>query len=126
MLPRKGRLQAGSDYQRVYRKGRSYKEDTVILQALIRKGEAAMAVPHPRIGFIVSRKQGKAAVRNRIRRRIQEAVRMRMDIISLQPVDLIFIGRASMYLSSWNEVQSTIDHLLIRAGLILYQEQPES
>ena len=38
----------------------------------------------PRIGFTVPRAIGKAVVRNRIRRRVREAVRLHLDLLSPQ------------------------------------------
>ncbi len=41
-------------------------------------------VEGPRIGFTTPRALGKAVVRNRIRRRVREAVRLRLDLLSPQ------------------------------------------
>lgn len=46
-----------------------------------------------RIGFTVTKKNGTATERNRIRRRLREAVR-RLDVISLRPHhDYVLVGR---------------------------------
>ena len=42
------------------------------------------ASPGPRIGFTVPRALGKAVVRNRIKRRVREAVRLQLDRLSPQ------------------------------------------
>ena len=46
-----------------------------------------------RVGFTVSRKNGTATERNRIRRRLREVVK-RLDVISLRPHhDYVLVGR---------------------------------
>jgi ribonuclease P protein component len=45
---------------------------------------AEPAADGPRVGFTTPRALGKAVVRNRIRRRVREAVRLRLDHLSSQ------------------------------------------
>lgn len=46
-----------------------------------------------RVGLTVSSKVGGAVVRNRVRRRLREAVRL--ELSTLPPVDLVIVARAS-------------------------------
>jgi ribonuclease P protein component len=68
-----GRLRKRAEFQRVAR-GRRKALEAFTLQAAPR--EAAGDGPvGPRVGFTVTRKVGNAVVRNRIRRRLREALR---------------------------------------------------
>ncbi|MGL5784312.1 MAG: ribonuclease P protein component [Alphaproteobacteria bacterium] len=42
---------------------------------ILQKGQAASSDTTPSFGFVVTRKMGKAVVRNRVRRRFKEAIR---------------------------------------------------
>ncbi|HET7713993.1 MAG TPA: ribonuclease P protein component [Bauldia sp.] len=60
-----------------------------VLQALS-SGEAARK---PRFGFTVTKKTGNAVIRNRIRRRLREAVRLSATEVASPGVDYVLIGR---------------------------------
>jgi ribonuclease P protein component len=117
MLPVEERLRDNRDFRRAYAKGCSYVHGLTVLYLLRRSGESAQAAPGRRIGFVVSKKQGRAVARNRIKRRLQEAVRLRLPELKNGPFDLIFVGRGRLKRASWPEVQAAVDELLRRAGL---------
>ena len=48
----------------------------------------------PRVGFTTPRAVGKAVVRNRLRRRLREAIRLELPLFSA-PVDYVFHPRRS-------------------------------
>ena len=60
-----------------------------LLQAL--RAEGASATRPPRYGFTVTKKLGGAVVRNRIRRRLREAVRLAGD--GEPGMDYVLVGR---------------------------------
>ncbi len=117
MLPAPQRLQANQDFRRIYAHGRSWKNDFAVLYLMWRTGEAAKAAPGRRIGFVVSKKQGDAVVRNRIKRRLREAVRLRLPDLRAGCYDLIFVGRGKLKTADWPAVQAAIDDLIRRGGL---------
>jgi len=76
-----------------------------------------------RCGFVVSRKMGKAVERNRIRRRLREAVRVRYR--EIQPGwDLVFVARPPIGQSDFGRIGVALEELLRQAGL--WQPQKES
>jgi len=71
MLPKKNRIQKKKDIEKIFKKGRTFKESSLVLKTMRNNlGES-------RFGFIVSQKVSKRAnVRNKIKRRLREIVRL--------------------------------------------------
>ena len=65
------RLSRSSEFQRVYRQGRSRANRNLIVYSFARGEERGL---RSRIGVSVGRKVGNAVVRNRVKRTIREAV----------------------------------------------------
>jgi ribonuclease P protein component len=87
-LPRAARLLKRPDFENVYQNGqRSFFRHMSIFY--LRREQGA-----PRVGFTVGRALGPAVARNRIRRRLREAVRLQLPQFG-QPVDLIFHPKKS-------------------------------
>lgn len=122
MLPSDQRLRDNRDFRAVYADGRSHAHGLAVLHVL-RRGNMAGATPAGRrIGFVVSKKQGNAVTRNRIKRRLREAVHQRMDDLREGPFDLIFIGRSRLKTAAWQEIQTAVEELLRRAHLLRMPE----
>ncbi|HEY1735205.1 MAG TPA: ribonuclease P protein component [Methylovirgula sp.] len=82
------RLKKRADFVRTA-KGRRAKEPSFSLQAARRTG----AEGPPRFGFTVTKKVGGAVIRNRIRRRLKEALRL-SPVLSARPgYDYVILGR---------------------------------
>ena len=81
------RLKQRKDFLAVAR-GASRAAPGVVVQMLKRGDEGP-----PRVGFTVTRKLGAAVTRNRIRRRLKEAVRLALQGHVLPGRDYVFIGR---------------------------------
>jgi ribonuclease P protein component len=69
----------------VTRRGRRVARGPIVVQALLGQPGG------PRAGFVVSRKVGNAVTRNRVRRRLREQVRARLDRV---PDDGLLLVRA--------------------------------
>lgn len=68
MSTRRGRLTSSGDFDRVYRQGKSAVSDALVVYCFDREpGEAV------RLGLSVSKKIGKAVVRNRVKRVMRDA-----------------------------------------------------
>ncbi|HEY6337315.1 MAG TPA: ribonuclease P protein component [Candidatus Sulfotelmatobacter sp.] len=78
-FPRSGRLLRHADFERVYKLGRRHFSATITVFYLPRTVGVAGSSPvrsGPRVGFTVGRALGGAVVRNRMKRRLREAVRL--------------------------------------------------
>ena len=73
---RSGRLLKRSDFDRVYKQGRRHFSSNMTVFYL-RQAEADAPDKSARVGFTVGRVLGGAVERNRIKRRLREAVRQR-------------------------------------------------
>jgi ribonuclease P protein component len=83
------RLTKRSEYLRVARGGRTPRRG-FLLQSMPR-GEVEPA--EARFGFTVTKKIGNAVVRNRIRRRLKEAVRLAGAVAAAPGTDYVLVGR---------------------------------
>ena len=68
-----------------------------------------------RVGITVSSRVGKAVVRNRVRRRLREALRARLDRLATG-LDLLVVARPASAGATWAELGDALDHVLQRAG----------
>jgi ribonuclease P protein component len=70
--------------------GRKVSRPGFVLQALTRDAADTRA---PKFGFTVTKKIGNAVVRNRIRRRLKEAVRLAAPGVAMHGTEYVLIGR---------------------------------
>src|SRR5579872_1830038 len=78
-FPRTARLLRHSDFERVYKQGRRHFSPSMTVFYLQRQElPATEAVSGLRVGFTVGRALGGAVQRNRMKRRLREAVRLTM------------------------------------------------
>ena len=69
-----------------------------------------------RYGFSISRKIGKAVIRNKLRRRLKEILRLH-DTEMKKGYDLIFIARKSVVKLEYNKLERDVLSLLKKAGI---------
>ncbi|HEY0307966.1 MAG TPA: ribonuclease P protein component [Acidobacteriaceae bacterium] len=95
------RLRKHADYQRVYTSSRKQFSKQMTYFAMLRPpvqpGEERFAAPAdtPRVGLTAGKVLGGAVERNRIKRRMREAVRMHLGELQL-PLDVILHPRRSV------------------------------
>jgi ribonuclease P protein component len=68
-----------------------------------------------RVGITVSSRVGKAVVRNRVRRRLREALQARLDRLA-PGSDILLIARPASAEAAWGDLTKALDGLLVRAG----------
>jgi ribonuclease P protein component len=78
-MQRRYRLSRSQDFDLVYRKGRSVSTRYLVLHWFPREGEDGS---EPRLGLAVPKSTGSAVARNRIKRRLREIWRDRLDRVA--------------------------------------------
>ncbi len=114
MLPKKFRLCKNADIRTVYRKGRSYAAETVVLHLYRRSAETG----NMRFGFVTSKKIGSAVVRNRIRRRLRETIHSQLNHLKPVQLDIVIVARAAIKDENWSDLNLTVEKLISRAGML--------
>ena len=107
------RLRSNDEFQRVRREGHTLVHPLLVVSTL------SNGLAYSRFGFVVGRRFGKAAERNRLKRRMREAVRVR--IRSGQVVagwDVVLVARHPLREASFRQIDQTVELLLSRAGLV--------
>lgn len=104
------RLRKSAEFERARRQGRSWAHPLLLLNAAANGTEAT------RCGFSVSRRIGKAVVRNRVKRRLRELLRRALP--ALKPGwDLVFVARTGSEACTFQELEEAVTGLLRRARL---------
>ena len=90
--------------------GRSWAHPLLVLYA------RPNGLDQTRVGFAVSKRIGNAVTRNRVRRRLREALRLRLPAV--QPGwDLLFIARSPLATADFAQLSAVVEQVLRRAGL---------
>ncbi len=110
-MNRRSRLSDKERFRQVRQTGVSHAHPLMVL-CFLPNGEA-----FSRCGFTVSKRVGKAVVRNRARRRLSEAVRLVWDRVA-PGWDLVWVVRPALVQAEFAELQVASGRLLRRAGVL--------
>jgi ribonuclease P protein component len=102
LFPRRGRLLRHADFLRVYEQGQRHFASLMTVFYL-----AAPEAQGCRVGFTVSRALGNAVVRNRMRRRLREAVRLTPAGTAVA-VDVVMNPKKALLSAEFSEIQREI------------------
>jgi len=93
------------DFLRVQREGRRFRRERVTLLV----GDNASSTA--RVGYTVSRRVGESVVRNRVRRRLREIVRLHQELLVLG-LDYVIVATPPSAPSSYAELEGDLCALL--------------
>lgn len=112
MLPKINRLTKKKDFERVFKEGKKCNSDFLFCKFFKNNLDVS------RFGLIVSQKVSKkATIRNRIKRQIREAIRLKLPKIQ-KGFDVIFIVKPNIKRRSFSEILEKLEKILKEAKLI--------
>jgi len=116
-FPRAARLLKHSDFERVYKQGRRHFSSHMTVFYLRRaegdSSQGAVGEKGARVGFTVGKVLGGAVVRNRIKRRLREAVRLRRALLKgAGAVDVVINPKKSVLTLEFSVVLEEVGRAL--------------
>ncbi len=116
MLSKINRLKKKKDFERVSKKGRSFKEDFLVLKIVSNNLKIS------RLGFVVSQKVSKqASQRNKIKRRLRELVRLKLPKLK-KGIDGVLIACPGLGTKDLWEMEKSINELFKKAKITPQKE----
>ena len=116
-MQRRKRLTGSKRFSQIHIEGNSAANRLLVIRYLANGSDCS------RFGFLVNKRIGNAAVRNKIKRRLREVIR-------LNPVksgwDALFIVRQGAGSAKYQDLKAAADNLLQRANLVDKPPQPTS
>ena len=97
-------LKKNSDFQKVYRQGKSYANRYLVMYVLENHTEGN------RLGISVSNKVGNSVIRHHLTRLIRESYRLHEDMFN-NGLDIVVIARSTARDISYHETESALLHL---------------
>ena len=97
-------LKKNSDFQKVYRQGKSYANRYLVMYVLENHTEGN------RLGISVSKKDGNSVIRHNLTRLIRESYRLHEDMFN-NGLDIVVIARSTARDISYHETESALLHL---------------
>lgn len=112
MLAKINRLKKRKDFELIFKKGKKFKEDFLVLKIIKNN------LNQSRFGFIVGGKiSKKATLRNKIKRRLRELVRKKLEKIK-KGFDAILIAKEGLENKDFWELEEIINKLFSKAKII--------
>lgn len=108
-MRREQRLRQSRDFAAVYRRGKPYRSDLLVLRVL-RSGRAPS-----RIGFTVGKALGNAVQRNLVKRRLREAAR---SMALADGWDVVLNARLGALAAGYWRLRDEMRDLMRRAGVL--------
>jgi ribonuclease P protein component len=105
LTPGDARLRKHADYQRVYQ--RSRKHFSPSMTYFFAQRVSGMG---PRVGLTAGRVLGKAVERNRIKRRMREAVRLNLALLT-RDVDVVLHPRRAVLTADFSTLQGEVSRI---------------
>lgn len=112
-------IRKDSDFRRVYQKGKSFADRNLVIYTLKNGSNKS------RIGISISKKVGKANVRNRIRRYIKEAYRLNIDEKVNTGLDIVFIARINSQNAKYKDIEKSIKYITRKANAVSGGNKPK-
>jgi ribonuclease P protein component len=109
-LPKESRLRHRKDFDAVFKAGRAWNDPILVLRILQNNSD------HNRYGFVTSKRLGGAVVRNRVRRRLREIVRVAPVVPGF---DVVISAKTTAPAASFDDLRLSVHRLLSRAGLLV-------
>lgn len=103
------RLREKKDFERVYAEGKTIKNELIVMVVLEKEDSH-----QSRVGYAVSKRLGKATERNKIRRRLKEALRL-SEVGLPDHSDTVLIARGKIRGKGYAEIEGALKSLLKRA-----------
>lgn len=97
-------LKKNSDFQKVYRQGKSYANRYLVMYVLENHTEGN------RLGISVSKKVGNSVIRHHLTRLIRESYRLHEDMFN-NGLNIVVIARSTARDISYHETESALLHL---------------
>jgi ribonuclease P protein component len=110
-MQRRFRLRRNEDFVRLRREGRTTQNRFLLISV------RANGLDHNRYGFVTSKHLGKAVVRNRVRRLLREAVRLRSSRLQTG-FDVVLIARQPLVEQPFQSVGRIVEELFVQAHLL--------
>ena len=108
-MQRRSRLTGSPRFSQIHRDGSSAANSLLVIRYL------ANDLDHSRFGFIISKRIGNAAVRNKVKRRLREAVRSNQVKAGW---DALFIARKGSERANFQDLKQATTNLLRRSSLV--------
>lgn len=97
-------LRNNRDFRKVYDKGKSFANKYLVM--FYTKNN----LNYNRVGFSISKKLGKAVVRNKVKRRMKESYRLNSHRFK-KGYDIVFLARITAKLIDYDKIESAVLHL---------------
>lgn len=103
MLSKENRLKKEKDFEKVFKQGKTVKAGLLFLKILKTEND------YNRIGLSVSKKiSNKAVVRNKVKRRLREAVRAELKKSNFLGQDIVIVALPAIQKAGYPQIKSDI------------------